>query len=92
MKKKIVSAVFVAAIAIAAGYTMKQNAEKNDLSDITLANVEALAQSEGDQAKKYRYVETGQDCVVYVGGAYAKGKKIMCLDGNDHAECSDCKL
>lgn len=48
MKKKIVIAVFIAAIAIAAGYTMQQNAEKNDMSDIVLANVEALAQGESD--------------------------------------------
>ena len=46
MKKKIVSAVFIAAIAIAAGYTMQQNAEKNDMSDLELANVEALARGE----------------------------------------------
>ena len=46
MKKKIVSVVFVAAIAIAAGYTMKQNAEKNDFSDIELTNIEALARAE----------------------------------------------
>lgn len=60
MKKKIVSAVFIAAIAIAAGYTMQQNAEKNDMSDIVLANVEALARGENPDG-----TITGSDWVKY---------------------------
>ena len=60
MKKKIVSAVFIAAIAIAAGYTMQQNAEKNDMSDLELANVEALARGENPDG-----TITGSDWVKY---------------------------
>ena len=73
MKKKIVSVVFVAAIAIAAGYTMKQNAEKNDLSDIALANVEALANGESgglpaeEIIKNCRYRD-GHNCRVIYNG------------------------
>ena len=65
-EKKIVSAVFVAAIAIAAGYTMKQNAEKNDFSDIALANVEALARAEyGEEyCPRLCYTWPGYYCVL----------------------------
>ena len=71
MKKKIVSAVFVAAIAIAAGYTMKQNAEKNDLSDIALANVEALASGESgstDREDCERASDICEEMVIYPDG------------------------
>lgn len=51
MKKKIVSAVFIVAIVIAAGYTMQQSIEKENITDFILSNVEALAQKEGSDGK-----------------------------------------
>lgn len=54
--------------------------------------MEALAQ-EPSAEKKYRYQSWDSDiCYVYVGGAYAKGKKITCWDGSDHPICVDCSL
>jgi hypothetical protein len=46
MKKKISSIVFVAAIAVAATWNFTQNQKEAALSDIALANVEALASGE----------------------------------------------
>ncbi len=43
MKKKIISIVFVAAIAVAAAWNVSQKEDKATLSDIALGNVEALA-------------------------------------------------
>jgi hypothetical protein len=47
MKKKIVSIVFVAAIAVAAAWNFSQSKAEADMPDLALANVEALASGEG---------------------------------------------
>jgi hypothetical protein len=46
MKKKIFSIVFVAAIAVAAAWNFAQNKSNVELSDLAMANVEALADGE----------------------------------------------
>jgi hypothetical protein len=46
MKKKIISIVFLVAIAIAAAWGFSQNQDELALSDLTLENVEALASCE----------------------------------------------
>ncbi len=43
MKKKIIGIVMIAVIAVAAGWNMIQNKNEITLSDLVLANVEALA-------------------------------------------------
>ena len=48
MKKIIRKAAFVAAFALAAGYGVYSSQEAVELSDLALANVEALARGEGD--------------------------------------------
>lgn len=48
MKKRILSATIIAAVAIVAGWNYQQSENEMELSDLALANVEALAQSEGD--------------------------------------------
>jgi len=48
MKKTIIRSIALAALAIVAGYNVYQsNVKTNDLSDLALANVEALANLEG---------------------------------------------
>nr|WP_129730163.1 NVEALA domain-containing protein [Parabacteroides goldsteinii] len=47
MKKKIFGVVIIAAIAITAGWNFNQSKNEVSLSDIVLANVEALARDEG---------------------------------------------
>lgn len=46
MGKKKIAAMVVAVVAVAASYNVYQSQNANTLSDLTLANVEALAQSE----------------------------------------------
>jgi hypothetical protein len=55
MKKKIISIAFVAAIAVAAAWNFSQSKAEVELSDMALANVEALASEENDDG-------TGQLC------------------------------
>lgn len=48
MIKKIVKLTFIMAVAVTSGYTAYNQSQKTEpLSDLALANVEALAQTEG---------------------------------------------
>lgn len=59
-----------------------------------MMNIEALANGESVEGeKKYKYqVWQNEECLIYVGGAYAKGKKVSCYSGSDHPVCVDCSL
>ena len=48
MKKKIFSASFVVAMTAIVGYNTYVNQNKNEMPDLALANVEALAVPEGE--------------------------------------------
>lgn len=47
MKKKIFGAALIATMAVATGWNFNQSKNKVELSELALANVEALAQGEG---------------------------------------------
>lgn len=49
MKKKIFGAALIAAMALTAGWNFNQSKNKVDLSDLALANAEALARGESDE-------------------------------------------
>jgi hypothetical protein len=53
MKKRVLSLLLVATIAVAAAWNFSQNQDEVELSDLALANVEALAQSEGPAGTCY---------------------------------------
>jgi hypothetical protein len=77
MKKKILSGVFALAIMVTAGYGVNKSMNGNaNLSDLTLSNVEALAQNEGGG--------------IQVGCQYAK-KTGDPNRGNMHWRCESCK-
>ena len=77
MKNNILKATIVAAFALIAGMNV-YNAQKSDvMSDLALANVEALAQSEGSGSSGCRYRMAsrcggsgGFDCCDTCSGAY----------------------
>lgn len=45
---KIIKTLFVATFALVAGYGVYSTQQKAEMSDLAMANVEALAQNEGD--------------------------------------------
>lgn len=53
--KKMIKIAFVAAFVAIAGYGVYTNQKSEALSDLALANVEALAQSEGSGSSGCRY-------------------------------------
>ena len=79
MGKKKIATMIVAVIAVAASYNVYKSQKTNTLSDLALANVEALANGEG----------SGVSC--YCGKVYGKG----CKADNSGSSCnpdgsSDC--
>ena len=53
--KKLFGIMALAAIAAAAGWNFCQNQDKVELSDLALANIEALARNEGSGKTCYTY-------------------------------------
>ena len=64
MKKNILKIAFVAAIAMVSGINVLNVQKSNVLSDIALANVEALADNEIDMRMGYMLVEKTSTCSV----------------------------
>ncbi|MDD3036517.1 NVEALA domain-containing protein [Bacteroides sp.] len=93
MKIKIIGISAVMVIVIVTMINTRLVSNKSNKTNLLLQNVEALAQDEGTQDKKYRYDTFSKiPCTIYVGGAYAKGWKVTCWDGSDHPICVDCTL
>jgi hypothetical protein len=67
MKKKIVYGISVLAIAAVAAWNVNLNSQKNDgLSDVMLANAEALAQEY--EPVQQPCPKSGGTCAVQIGG------------------------
>ncbi|MDH6342885.1 hypothetical protein M2480_001460 [Parabacteroides sp. PFB2-12] len=77
MKKKILSTVMLVAIAATAGWNSYQNENKVILSELGLANVEALARNEGGGGK------CGKAAYEYDNDWYE--------DTKDFMRCGDCE-
>ena len=84
MKKKILIGIAILTVAVAIAFNLNLNAKSSNLSDITLANVEALANendsNDCDYSNGYRKF-TGSD-----GGAYDCCKKWR--NGDASGDCS----
>ena len=68
MKKRILGAALLVAIAVAAGWNYNQSRNEVPLSDLALANAEALAQGETDWGNCTYYgciVDLSSTCNVY---------------------------
>lgn len=61
MKKKVFGAVALIAIAVAAGWNYQQSQQESEISDLTLANVEALASGESSDCPNGCY-DNGSGC------------------------------
>ena len=80
MRKKIFAVMIVAVVAAFAGYNVYQSQNTNTLSDLALANVEALAQNEGSGSRGTLY-------------GNAAGNRYCCCPGSNScgaANCSGC--
>ena len=67
MNKKILKVVFVSAFALVAGYSVYASQQKVEMSDLAMANIEALASGENNHSQKiweryYRPDGTGYNC------------------------------
>ena len=80
MKKRILGAALLVAIAVAAGWNYQQNKQDVQLSDLALTNVEALASGEGSGDCKWR---TGHSSVIgwiAICDSYGVGYSCSCGD------------
>lgn len=71
MKKKIFGAALIATMAVTASWNFNQNKNEISLSDLALANVEALATPEGNMIECYSggcHASFMADCWVYRWG------------------------
>lgn len=59
MMRKIIKIAFVAVFAAIAGYSVYMNQSTTELSDLALANVEALADGEWGQGFNCRWYDSG---------------------------------
>lgn len=84
MKKKLISAAFVVAIALAAGYNVYNLQNKEALSDLALDNVEALANEESGTGFYYRHTAKCPMPIEY------KTSVSCTLGGNEECFPSDC--
>ena len=69
MGKKMIGIIAFAAIAVAAGWNYQQNTNEVKLSDLTLANIEALARDEsGKNNKALAQKANGEYCCTPLNG------------------------
>jgi hypothetical protein len=76
MKKKILGGIAILAIAAVAVFNVNFNSQSNDLSDVSLANVEALAQESAEQICCNKAF-SNEDCVI-INQTPVKGRRHNC--------------
>jgi hypothetical protein len=87
MKNKILASLFVLVIAAVAAFNVNLNQPKSELSDLSLANVEALAQEARDpKPSNNKYTARWWDCFNTKGEVI--GKKKNCDTPGFSANCT----
>lgn len=71
---KIIKTLFVAAFALVAGYTVYSTQQNTEMSDLALANVEALADTEIEIGPFC--IDNWQICHIYSPGDHIDGIKV----------------
>lgn len=74
--KKVIKLAFVAAFVAVAGYGVYANQTSNAMSDLALANVEALAQGESGGGGSYCRAPYSIVCYYVLGGGVVYGLKL----------------
>jgi hypothetical protein len=80
--KKIFVGIAILAITAVAAFNVNMNTQKSELSDLSLANVEALAQESGGEIK---YLIMRLDCFNSKGVVI--GSRIACYAGGGSKTC-----
>ena len=82
MKKNILKIAFVVAIAMVSGINLFNAQKSNVLSDIALANVEALARTEGEglEWKGFAYNQKEQCCARALPSAICSSVYSACAE------------
>ena len=91
MKKKILGGFAVLAVAVAVAFNVNMNSEKNELSDLALANVEALAEEDASKEGKYSPTKTKITTYEYnEDGSVKKSKaiEVICCPSGSAKECT----
>ena len=97
MKKNILKATLVAAFGLIAGFNVYNSQKSDVMSELALANVEALAQSEGGDYEfkdGYLYSTT---CNVAIGSSFLGTKRckvevIVCQGGGSGCNSKKCPV
>lgn len=76
--KNIIKAAFVAAFAAVAGYGVYMNQKVDTISDVMLANVEALADNEESDVCKWNRKLDSHGCPYYICEAGGDGYICSC--------------
>jgi hypothetical protein len=87
MKKRIWQFVLSIAIVVAAGWNIHQNRKTAEISDITVANIEALAggEDEGDKPKSEKWSSFSSDCFDKHGNR--SGRRVICFQPGFSDSC-----
>ena len=80
MKKRILGAALLVAIAVAAGWNYNQSRNEVPLSDLALANAEALAKGEGSGDCKWRTGHSSVTGWIAICDSYGVGYSCSCGD------------
>ena len=79
MYKTLLKVAFVVAIAVVSGINVFNAQKPEALSDVAMANVEALADDEGsNKACKWKYVKDDHSCPLYVCVESGQGEPCVC--------------
>lgn len=84
MKKKIFGVALIAAMAVAASWNFNQSKNEVELSDLALANVEALARNESGGEG------TDQACIACISPDGYRGVRFYCKYGTGGCYDSTC--
>lgn len=74
MKKNILKLVFASAFALVVGYSVYASQKKVEMSDLAMANVEALASGEINPLCPNGCLTTPGYCYCYISYPYQEGK------------------
>lgn len=83
----------IATIVFASAVFYQTQQKQESATNISLNEVEALAQSESGKEKIYDYtIWNDESCYVLIGSTLVSGKKVSCWPGNTYTDCADCKI